>query len=216
MPALESKIGQVFAVGAILGFGAFMAIVPVFCFALYRNEGPVPISRRRRWVAWAAVAVIGLDWARAASAWIGSFRHKSVLDTATRSWTTGDTSLALGLIGDLAMIVLLVVLARRAGDAPAESCAATSRLLRVTARIAVITGAVVAVGGLIVVGATPWIYAVIRDRATETGVPITQGMFLRLAWERTWSTLALVSNFAAPLMVWEGGRRRSAGEDVPA
>ena len=59
MFARGSNIGQLGTIALMVVVYLFTAIVPLFYFALYRNEGDLLISRNMRWVAMTAAVVIG-------------------------------------------------------------------------------------------------------------------------------------------------------------
>ena len=138
MLALETKIGTLLAIAVILVGYVFTAIVPLFYFALYRNEGDLPLSRNTRWVAITAAAVMGILVLTRIPGWISSFGGDNVLDTAARQWAIDDTSAVLGVIADLAGILLLAALYRLAGDGASDSGVAASKLLRSLTKLAVI------------------------------------------------------------------------------
>lgn len=208
MLALESNIGKFVAIVAIM----VTAIVPSFYFALYRNEGDLRVPRNTRWIAMTGAAVIGFLSVASIPGWIGSFRRDSVLHFAARPWTIGDTSMALGQIANLAGIVLLAALFRLAGDGPSEKGVAVSKLLRLLTKIAVITGGIVAVGCVVGVAATPWVYSYIRERSLEMGRSNANWTFTRLALDRVRAALAVISVYFAPFVVWRGSRTRVISE----
>lgn len=204
--ALESNIGKLGAVAAILAGYVFTAIVPLFCFALYRNEGDLLVPRDTRWMTMTAAAVIGMLSVTAMPAWIASFQRESVLHSAVRPWTVGDTSTTLGWIANLAGILLLAALFRLAGDGSPERVVAVSKLLRLLTRIAVIAGGIVAVGCVVGLAATPWVYSYVRDRSLEAGYSNTRWTFSRLAVDRGRTALTVISVYVAPFVVWLGSR----------
>ena len=206
MLALESNIGsnigRLGAIAAILVGYIFAAIVPLFYFALYLNDGDLLVSRNMRRVTITAAAVIGLLGVAAIPGWIGSFRGES----AGRPWTIGDTSAALGEIATLASILPLVALFRLATDGSSERGVSVSRLLRMVTKVAVIAGGIVAVGCVIGVMATPWVYAYLRDRSLEMGYSNVRWTFSRLVFDRVQTALAVVCLYVAPFVVWRGSR----------
>jgi hypothetical protein len=208
MLALESSIGLLIAIaGIVVGYG-FTAIVPLFYFALYR-KGDVPVSPNMRWISMTAATVIGILALTAMPGWIASFSWgDSVLDTTPRPWTISDTSTLLSFIADLAGILLLVALFRLAGDGPSESGVAIPKLLRLLTKIAVIAGGIVAVGCVVGLAATPWVYSYIRDWSSKTGSSNALWTFSRLAEDRIRAALTVMSAYAAPFVIWQGSRTR--------
>jgi hypothetical protein len=208
MLALESNIGKLGAIVAILVGYVFTAIVPLFCFALYRNEGGLLVPRDMRWIAMTAAAVMGILSVAGIPGWIGSFRRDSVLHSAARPWTIGDTSTALGQIANLAAVLLLVALFRLAGDGSSERGVAVSTLLRLLTKIGVMTGGIVALGCVVGLVATPWVYSYIRDRSLEMGHSNANWTFSRLALDRVRAAFTVISVYVAPFVVWRGSRTR--------
>ena len=205
MLALKN-IGKLGAIAVIVIVYAFAAIVPLFYFALYRNEGDLPVSRNLRWMALTAAAVIGILSIAAVPGWIASLQIDNVLHGAGRPWTINDTSSLLGLIANLAGILLLASFFRLAGDQPSESAAAVSKLLALLTKIAVIAGGIVAVGCLVGLVATPWVYFEIRDRSLEVGSSHAGLTFWRFTLDRVRAALAVVSVYIVPFVVWHGSR----------
>jgi hypothetical protein len=140
--------------------------------------------------------------------WIDSFRRDSLLHSAARPWTIGDTSMALGRIDDLAGILLLAALFRLAGAGSSERGVAVSKLLRLLTKIAVITGGIVAVGCVVGLAATPWVYSYIRERSLEIEHSNANWTFTRFALDRVRAALAVISSYVAPFVVWRGSRAR--------
>ncbi len=208
MRALELKIGTFLAIALILVAYIFTAIVPVFYFALYRNEGGLPLSRNKRWISMTAAALVGILMLTKIPGWIGSFRGDSVLDTAARKCAIDDTSAVLGLIADLAGILLLAALYRLASDGASDGSVAASKLLRFLARLAVIGGGIVAICCVVGLAATPWVYFYIRDRSWEMAISNEGWAFSRLAMDRARTALTVISMYVAPFIVWQGARNR--------
>lgn len=211
MLGLQTKIGPLAAIAAILVGFVFSAIVPLFYLALYRNQGELPISRNMRWMAMIAAVAIGILTLSSIPEWIGSWRGESVVNAAARQWTIGDTAVLLGMIADFAGILLLAALYRLADDGSSGSGIGVSRLFRSLTKIAVIVGGIVAIGGLIGLAATPWVYFYIRDRSLETGSSIDGWTLSHLTLERLRSTLKVISVYVAPFVVWQGTRTRGTG-----
>jgi hypothetical protein len=204
MFAMGSNIGQLGTIALMVVVSLFTAIVPLFYLALYRNEGDLLISRNMRWVVMTAALVKGILGLAAIPGWIGSFRRESVIDITGRPWMIGDTSIALGEVANLAAILLLVALFRLVDDGP-ERGIAVSNMLRVTTKMAVIAGGIVAVGCLVGLAATPWVYSYIRNRSLEMSAKWT---LWRLAADRARTALTIICEFVAPFVVWRSSRTR--------
>lgn len=206
--ALGSNIGKLALIAAMLVGYLFAATVPLFCFALYRNDGDLLVSRNSRWMARTAAAGIGIMAVAAIPGWIGSFRGESVLNSSARPWTISDTATALGKVADLAGILLLVALSRLAGDRSSERGIPVSSLLRLLTRIAVIEGGIAAAGCVVGVALTPWVYSRIRNLFLRYGysdAPLTLSHF---ALDRFRTALTVIFVYVAPFLVWRGSRTR--------
>ncbi len=108
----------------------FSAILPVFYFALYRNEGTLRLPGRLRFVSLAGAVAGGIVVAAGITQWAGSFRI---------SLTT--TKMLLSEFASLACILLLITLFRQATNSPYKDVP-ISRLLSVMTSVAVIAGGI--------------------------------------------------------------------------
>jgi len=205
--ALESNIGKWGGLTAMMVEYGFVAIVPLFYFAVYLNEGDLLVSRHMRWTAIAAAGAIGILGAAGIPGWIGSFQHETVLDSAARRWTIGDTSTALGQIANVAGILLLAALSRLPGEVPSERRVAVSKLLRLMTKVAILTGGIVTVGCAIGIVVTPWMYSYIHGRD-----PNITGTFSRFAVDRVRADLSAICLYVAPFVVWQGRRKPPASD----
>lgn len=208
MSSLESEIGQFAAIAVVLAMCFFAAFMPLFYFALYRNEGDlsVPLSMRRVAATAAAVALILV--LAAIPGWIASFGRDSVLVVAGRPWTEGDTSIARSDIANVANALLLLALFRLAGYR-CERDVAVSDLLRVMTKMALGAGVIVVLGCVVGLAATPWVYVYIRDRLLEAGHSNSSWTFARITSDRVRTALALMYVYAAPFIVWRSARARA-------
>jgi hypothetical protein len=75
MHALESRIGKLGALTTMIVLSGFVAIVPFFRFALYRNEGDLKVPGSVKWVAITAAAVMGILTVASIPKWLGSVRY---------------------------------------------------------------------------------------------------------------------------------------------
>jgi hypothetical protein len=114
---------------AVLG-GLFSLITPAFCFALYRNEGTLRLSKILRLWALTAAVVWGTLVAMELPALIRSLSagDRSVLSATP--WTVNDLSVVLSELANVAGILLLSALYRHASndsDPPASVLCAVMR-----------------------------------------------------------------------------------------
>ena len=106
----------------------FTAIMPVFYFALYRNEGTLRIPKRLRLLGIAAAIVFGITVAAATPGWIRSLEPLWAVVKAV-DWRTGATSLLtagrnpwiinpvaslVNMFSNVVYILLLIALSRHA------------------------------------------------------------------------------------------------------
>jgi hypothetical protein len=202
----------------------FIAIIPAFYFALYRDGENLRVPKRLRLLALAtactsgAIAIVGLP------AWIKSLGRYWAWMT-TLDWKIGATNVlifardprTLGQIGTLfaefsntAYVLLLVAIFRRESD-PLEIDVPISRLLIRATKVAVIAWGIVSVGTLVGLALTPYSFITLRNLALQIGrMPPTFGVLLA---ERIQSVLAQACLFAAPYIVY---RSISKGPEIPA
>jgi hypothetical protein len=129
----------------------FAAIMPVFYFALYRNEGALRFSKRLRVLSLAAALVFGTIVAAGLPEWIGSVGAywrtiqrldwsggaTSILTAARDSRALGQISNLLSEFSNLACMLVLVAFFRKAtGESKLDT--PISRLLRLVTKVAVI------------------------------------------------------------------------------
>jgi hypothetical protein len=215
IPTAELSIGKLATIAMTLVVGVFTGIVPFFYLALFLNNGDLSIPRTMRRMAITATALIGVLELAAIPRWIVSFRGESVLDSAARPWMPGDMVNVLGLIADLASILLLVTLFRLPDDRSCEGSADVSKLLRFTANVAAVCGVIAAVACLVGIAATPWAYSEIRRITSQMGVWKAQWAFSWLLLDRTVAALRVLCVFVAPWVVWRGIRARDRSAQAP-
>jgi len=190
------------------------AMMPVFYFALYRNEGTLRFPKRYRMLALAAAIVVGIMTAAELPEWIGSsgayWRAMMALDwrsggitvfTFLRApWTIRQVSTLLGEFSNLAFILLLIAFYRQASaDSSAE--AQYSRLLSVVARVVFIAWGIWLAFCVVRVVLTPLSYSQIRNYGLELGRrPPTFGHFVA---EPLHMLLSQACLYTAPYIVYK-------------
>jgi len=209
MLALESRIGLLIAIAGILVGYVFTAIVPLFYFALYRNKGDLSISRNMRRISITAAGAIGILSLAAILRWIAFSQGDSVLDATAKPWTTSDTAALISLGANVSVVLLLSALFRLAGIGSPESGIA-SKFLDLLTKVAVVAGGIVAVGCVVGLAATPWVYSYVRDWSSKVGSSNAPWTFSGLALDRIGAALNAMSVYVAPFVIWQGSRPRIA------
>ena len=160
----------------------YSAIIPIFYFALYRNEAPLYFLKRLRLLALIAAftfAVIVLTtlpaWIRSLAAYLAvlaafdwSIGANSVLAFVRDPRTIGQLSTLLGELSNIAGILMLIVIFRGA-DEPLEADVPVSRLLRVVTKVAVISWGLWVAFLVVRVIAMPFAFVQIRNYALQIG-----------------------------------------------
>lgn len=137
-----------------LSVSLITALLPIFYFALYRDEGSLHISAPLRLLARAAAFVIGILLAFQLVEWIkspGAFLARSLVALAT-----------------IANILLLAALFRHPGDA-SEEARPISTLLYVVTKVTVIVWSAWVAFHLLRVLLLPYTYSQLRDYALSIG-----------------------------------------------
>lgn len=145
-------------------------ILPLFYFALYRNQGTWQIPLRLRRLSLAAATLFGMMVAIGVPALLdtlGLTKSQSVL-TQREPWSINDLAQILGQLSNLAYILLLIAIYRQAED---ERCpkVPASKLLAIVTRIAVITYGLWVTFNLIRLALTPHVYSELQDYAWSVG-----------------------------------------------
>jgi len=189
----------------------FSAILPVFYFAVYRNEGPLRFSRRLRLLAIAAAFVLGLNLAVDLPPWIGSLGRegtKSVLIPERGSWTLGDISVVFGILSSAASGFMMITVFRHVNE-ETDAFAPASKFFRVVTKVAVTAWGIWVAFNLCRLVLTPYSNAMIRRVAFQVGR--TPPPFHDAVAEATRTLLSQASLFTGPYVIWRGSSRPAGG-----
>jgi len=201
----------------------FSAIIPLFYFALYRNEALLCFPKRLRLLALIAAFTFGVIVLTTLPAWVRSlaayFAVLSALDWRIGATnvlvfvrdprTIGQLSTLLGEVSNIACILMLIAIFRCANE-PIEADVPVSRLLRVMARVAVVAWRLVLVVILVRLAALPYVLFQLRNYAFQVGrTPPTFGDILAIRASLLWACL-----FAAPYIVYRSLRERADNATV--
>ena len=196
----------------------FSAIVPLFYFALYRNEAMLYFPKRLRLLALIAAVTFFVIVLTTLPAWIRSLGAyfavlaafdwrigaASVLVFVRDPRTIGQLSTLLGEASNIACILMLNAIFRSANE-PLQADISVSKLLRVMTKAAVITWRIVLVIILVRLAALPYVLFRLRNDALQLGrTPPTFGDILAIRESLQWPCL-----FAAPYIVYKSLRVRS-------
>jgi hypothetical protein len=196
----------------------FAAIMPVFYFALYRNEGTLRFTRELRLLSLAAAVSIGIVLAAGLPDWIES-QGPYWTAIKTLDWRSGGTSLLpalralkkinqfstlLAALGDIAYILLLVALFRQGTSGDSTPDLPVSRWLKLVTTVAIIAWGIWAAFNLLRILSVPFTYAGIRSFDLQTGRTPPSFATVMLSDVRDFVTQA--SLFAAPFVVFKSIR----------
>jgi hypothetical protein len=184
-------------------------IMPVFLYALYRNEGTLRISKRLGILALAAACVRGLQVAWGLPAVIkyaGPRRGASVLDPQ-QPWTVGQLVPLLGQIGNVAFMLLLISIYRESDRDPAAEVP-SSQFLRATTVIASVAWGAWLAFNVFRLAATPFSYSIFRDVALRSGMQ-PPGLW-KLTGGVVNTLLSQACYFVAPFVVYRSLKWREA------
>jgi hypothetical protein len=158
----------------------FTPILPLFFFALYRNETTLRFSKRLRQLSLAAALVLGAIVAVDLVEWIGSLGATSVLVGARAPRASSDVSVLLSEFSNLACILLLIAFFRQASDVSYTEVQ-VSRVFRFVTKLAVIVGALVVTFALVQLVLTPYSYLQLRNYGCRS----TEGLRrYRVCWQK--------------------------------
>jgi hypothetical protein len=200
----------------------FTAIMPVFCFALYRDEGSLRIPKRLRLLALAAAltfsviiltALPGLVRSLAGYlAVLAAFNWRlganSVLIILRDPRAIGQISTVLGEISAIAFILLLVAIFQQPSDG-FETDVPVSRLLNRVTKAAVISWGLWVAFLAVRVIAMPFVFLQLRTYALQVGR--TPPQLKDMMAEATYTLLVQACLFAAPYIVYRSLRERFEG-----
>ena len=210
MAAAESNHPRWWITPTMIAMGIFSAILPLFYFALYRNQGTWQIPRRLRLLSLAAAVLFGMIVAIGLPAWfesLGLMKLQSVLGQEREPWSVSDLAQILGQLSNFAYILLLVTIYRQVDDERYPQVP-SSKLLAIVTRIAVIFYGLWVTFNLIRLALTPYSYSQLRDFALRVGR--TPPPFPELVKEAIRAVLMGSCMFAAPYIVWATIRRQRA------
>ena len=208
---------------AVVLMTLFTAIIPVFYFALYRDEAILYFPKRLRLLALIAAFTFAVIVLTTLPAWVKSlaayFAALSALDWRIGATnvlvfvrdprTIGQLSTLLGEVSNIACILMLIAIFRCANE-PIEADVPVSGLLRVMARVAVVAWRLVFVVMLVRLAALPYVLFRLRNYALQVGrTPPTFGDILAIRESLLWPCL-----FAAPYIVYRSLRERADGANV--
>ena len=197
----------------------FSAIIPLFYFALYRNEAMLYFPKRLRLLALIAAVtfvVIVLTtlpaWIRSLAAYFGALAAfdwrmgaASVLVFVRDPRTIGQLSKLLGEASNIACILMLIAIFRCANE-PLEADIPVSKLLRDMTKVAVISWGLVVAFLVLRVIAMPYVFFQLRTYAFQIGRTPPQ-LWVMMA-EAVRTLLIQACLFAGPYIVYRSQRER--------
>jgi hypothetical protein len=153
------------------------AVMPMFYFTLYRNEGTLRFPRRLRLVSLTAALVFSMVVAAELLEWIES---QGPYWTAMKAldWSSGGASAvaALGDLGkirrvstlldglaDISVILVLVAIFRQAPSEESSTDVPVSRLLSVVTKVAIVMWGIWVAFSFLRVAITPYTYSQLRN-----------------------------------------------------
>jgi hypothetical protein len=176
-------------------------ILPLFFFALYRNETALRFSKRLRQLSLAAALVFGAIVAIGLVEWIGSLGATSALVGARDPRTISDASVLLSEFSNLACILLLIAFFGQASERT-QTEGHVSRLLSFVTKLAVIVGALVVAFALVHLVLTPYSYFQFRNALQIGRRPPPLAAMLAQAIR---TLLTQVCLYTAPYVVYYAG-----------
>jgi hypothetical protein len=193
-------IRSTWAIAATVLSYLLSAILPVFYFSLYRNDGIPRLSKRLRLLSLAGALAGGIVVAAGLSVWLETFSH------AFRPYLT-TLKMLLSDFVNLACILLLIAFFRQASDEP-HAAVSISRLLRFVTRAALIAGGLWFTFNLLRLALTPYVYHQLENQALQIGVrPPQTEADMTMGAIRT--LLEQIFLFTAPFIVYKSALRRA-------
>jgi len=213
------------AVLIVFGY-VFSAIMPVFYFALFRDEGTLRIPQHLRWLVLATAVVFGLFLAWDLSGRIGPFRyHWKAM--ATADWGSGSTAVLgfvrdprtinqvanlLGECSDLAYVLLLVAFFRQSDrESVAKMDVPVSGFLRLVTKAAVVAYGIWIAFNVVRLAGIPFLHSYLQSTAFTTRLtlePLGHWML-----EAAQMLLTQACLFVAPYVVYNSWLRYDEGPD---
>jgi hypothetical protein len=204
------------------------AIMPVFYFALYRNEGSLRFPKNLRQASLVTALVSGLIVGSGLWHWFGSLGSywramealdwksgaTSVIAAARDPRTIGQVSTGLGVLSSLAYILLLLAFFLQANsELPTDADVPVSALLRRVTKLALVAWGLWVAFNLFRVCVTPYYYFQLRSVALQAGRrPPQLGIFMAKPI-RTFLEQACL--FMAPYIVYNSWRRPISDPPLP-
>jgi hypothetical protein len=188
------------------------ATMPMFYFALFRNEGPLHFPSRFRRLALAGILSLAVYVAMGIPKVIRTIhpvRTESVLFDG-RSGATSVSTIAGGLLAefsDLGAILLLIAFFRHSNDEPHTNIP-TPRLLSITAKVAIIAYGLWLAINVVRLALSPIAYSQVRDYALRVGSQPPR--FAEILADMMPALLSSVGLLIAPYIVYRSQKR--AGE----
>ena len=223
MAALESNhpVMKLWIIPTVVLAWIFTATMPVFYFALYRNEGSLRFPKNLRQLSLVTALVLGVIVAMDLGGWIGSLGPywtamkaldwqigaTSVLTAARDSRTISQVSTVLAELSVFAYILLLIAFFRQPNtELFTEADVAVSRMLGFVTKVTLVAWGIWVAFNLIRVGLTPFAFFRIRSVALQIGKPPPQLASMMALATRT--LLEQTCLFVAPYIVYNGSLRR--------
>ena len=161
---------------------AFTALLPLFYFALYKNQSPLRIPKRLRLLALSGALVYSVivaaklpEWIKSLIAYWGwiktldwSLGATSVLSFVRDSGTIGQLTFALGVVSDVVYVSLLIAIFHQENH-PSEARVPISNLLRRVTKITFIAWGLVVSATLFVLLLTPFTFYTLRKAVLQMG-----------------------------------------------
>lgn len=201
----------------------FTAIMPVFYFALYRNESPLRVPKRLRLLALTAVLTFGVIVVVDLSGWITSLESywkamatvdwksgaTSILTIARDRRTFGQLSTVLGEVSNVAYILLLIAIFGQSSD-QSDAGVPVAPFLRSTTKLTVIAWGIALV--FVCLGLLLTLYSFLQIRSDSLRMGRIPPTFLELLKEPGGRVLVSACMFAAPYIIYRTLRQASASE----
>jgi hypothetical protein len=177
-PTVRSDLWWFAPIGAVALL--LPALEPAFFFTLYRNQGPLRMSDRLRWLARTAAFIFGIivaeglvEWLKSSGPYLQSMEMldwtmgaASVRAAQQDPRTIGQLSNLFGELSNIAVVLLLIALFRHEDDEP-DAEVPISRPLLIVTKVAVITGALVLAFCVIRLAYMPILHSQMRDLAPK-------------------------------------------------
>ncbi len=181
-------------------------IMPVFFFALYRNEGDLRFSQSLRHLSLITALAFGAMVLVQFPAFFestGRIGHRSVLTSEPSHFSQIDVSWMAGWLSNCTYILLLLVFFRQKDDGT-ETPVPVSKVLRVTATTAAIALGLGVAFNVLRIVVSPYIYSQARTYTQQTGRVLPP--FRALLQPMLKDLLTNFCLFIAPFVIWNAIR----------